>query len=88
MQPIQRKYIAYQTLHAICYLHKSKLIHRDVKPSNILIDTNCDIKICDFGLCRIKQENPQETDQNIITEYVASRWYRPPEILLGFTPCN
>lgn len=78
MQPIQRKYIAYQILQAISYLHKSKLIHRDVKPSNILIDTNCDIKICDFGLCRIKQENPNEADQNIITEYVASRWYRPP----------
>lgn len=55
MQPIQRKYIAYQILQAINYLHKSKLIHRDVKPSNILIDTNCDIKVCDFGLCRIKQ---------------------------------
>lgn len=59
MQPIQRKYITYQILQGIAYLHKSKLIHRDVKPSNILIDTNCDIKICDFGLCRIKQENPQ-----------------------------
>lgn len=55
MQPIQRKYIAYQILQGISYLHKSKLIHRDVKPSNILIDVNCDIKICDFGLCRIKQ---------------------------------
>ena len=53
---IHRKYIVYQILHGILYLHKSKLIHRDIKPSNILIDINVDIKICDFGLCRLKTE--------------------------------
>ena len=60
LQSIQRKYIAYQILQGLSYLHKSKLIHRDIKPSNILIDANCEIKICDFGLCRLKEDTIKE----------------------------
>ena len=44
-----------QALYGLSYAHRQNVVHRDIKPSNILIDTNCDIKICDFGLCRIKQ---------------------------------
>jgi p38 MAP kinase len=56
------------------YIHSAGVIHRDLKPSNILINENCDLKICDFGLARI--QNPQ------MTGYVATRYYRAPEIML------
>jgi len=49
-------------------------VHRDLKPSNILINENCDLKICDFGLARI--QDPQ------MTGYVSTRYYRAPEIML------
>ena len=50
------------------------MVHRDLKPSNILINENCDLKICDFGLARI--QDPQ------MTGYVSTRYYRAPEIML------
>lgn len=57
-----------------------------LQPSNILLDSDCFVKICDFGLARslsqIKQS--QEPGNNpALTEYVATRWYRAPEILLA-----
>jgi p38 MAP kinase len=50
------------------------VVHRDLKPSNILVNENCDLKICDFGLARI--QDPQ------MTGYVSTRYYRAPEIML------
>jgi serine/threonine protein kinase len=47
-----RKYILYQIAKAIHYIHEAGLIHRDLKPSNILINEECDAKVCDFGLVR------------------------------------
>ncbi len=54
LQPIQRKYIAYRLLHGIAFLHRCGLVHRDIKPSNILLNSQLDIKICDFGMARLK----------------------------------
>ena len=69
------KFIAYQLLRALKYIHSAELLHRDVKPSNILIDDSCYIKICDFGLCR----SIDETFGNLeLTDYVMTRWYRAP----------
>jgi mitogen-activated protein kinase 1/3 len=48
------------------------------KPSNILLNKNCDLKICDFGLARASGEG----NNNMMTEYVVTRWYRAPEIIL------
>ena len=61
---------------ALKYLHTGYVIHRDLKPSNILVNSNCTVKLCDFGLVRslssLNDNNP------ILTEGVATRWYRAP----------
>lgn len=62
------------------YIHSGGLIHRDLKPSNILIDSECKIKLADFGLARLATDIDEFT---VMTDYVATRWYRSPEILLG-----
>lgn len=45
--------ILYNTLCALNYIHSAGVIHRDLKPSNILLDSHCNVKICDFGLARV-----------------------------------
>ena len=47
------KTLLYNQLCALKFLHSSNIIHRDIKPANILIDSNCGVKICDFGLARV-----------------------------------
>lgn len=75
------QYFAYQIFRGLKSIHSANVIHRDLKPSNILVNYNCDVKICDFGLARIVgSENSQAESK--LTEYVATRWYRAPEIML------
>ena len=57
-------------------------VHRDLKPSNLLLNANCDLKICDFGLARAL--GPADDQSSFLTEYVATRWYRAPEVLLSW----
>ncbi|CDO94661.1 unnamed protein product [Kluyveromyces dobzhanskii CBS 2104] len=108
------QYFIYQTLRALKVLHGSNVIHRDLKPSNLLLNSNCDLKICDFGLARIVSgratngDMDDDTDADAdgpvgngngndkarsaanggnaavsgMTEYVATRWYRAPEVML------
>lgn len=71
------QYFTYQILRALKYMHSAQVLHRDLKPSNVLLNSNCDLKICDFGLARGIHE---ESD---LTEYVVTRWYRAPEIMLS-----
>jgi serine/threonine protein kinase len=61
-------------------------VHRDLKPANLLVNANCDLKVCDFGLARsVKVSGAQGgKDVGMMTEYVATRWYRAPEIMLSF----
>mmetsp|Transcript_7050 Transcript_7050/g.26431 ORF Transcript_7050/g.26431 Transcript_7050/m.26431 type:complete len:409 (-) Transcript_7050:637-1863(-) len=73
------QYFMYQILCGVKYVHSADVLHRDLKPANILINSNCDIKICDLGLA-VKED---ATFQNIKTNYVVTRWYRAPELLLG-----
>lgn len=68
------QYFVYQMLRGLKYVHSAGVIHRDLKPSNILVNENCDLKICDFGLARIQDAQ--------MTGYVSTRYYRAPEIML------
>lgn len=74
-------YFLYQILRGLKYIHSANVLHRDLKPSNLLINGNCDLKICDFGLARVA--DPELDDAGLLTEYVATRWYRAPEIMLN-----
>ncbi|TDL15308.1 mitogen-activated protein kinase [Rickenella mellea] len=79
------QYFIYQTLRALKALHSADVIHRDLKPSNLLLNANCDLRVCDFGLARsVKTAEPSGTATGFMTEYVATRWYRAPEIMLTF----
>ena len=81
---IHKQFITYQILRALKYIHSGQVIHRDIKPSNILLNSDCSVKICDFGLARsVSHSNAAQFP--IMTDYVATRWYRAPEILLGAT---
>lgn len=72
------QYFMYQALRALKFIHSANVIHRDLKPSNLLLNSDCGLKICDFGLARgIK--GPQK--DNDLTEYVVTRWYRAPEVM-------
>jgi cyclin-dependent kinase-like len=73
---IQR--ISWQILQGVDYCHRNGVIHRDVKPENILICKNGVVKLCDFGFAR-NLTGPG----GHYTDYVATRWYRSPELLVG-----
>ena len=73
----------YQMCKAVSYLHKNNMIHRDVKPENLLIDENLNLKLCDFGFARKIKLNKQNNNVDTMTDYVATRWYRSPELLLS-----
>jgi serine/threonine protein kinase len=70
------QYFMYQLLKSLKYIHSAGIIHRDLKPGNLLVNANCDLSVCDFGLAR-SSEGQQ------LTEYVVTRWYRAPELLLS-----
>jgi len=74
-------YFLYQILRGLKYIHSANVLHRDLKPSNLLLNTTCDLKICDFGLARVA--DPEHDHTGFLTEYVATRWYRAPEIMLN-----
>ncbi|XP_051872985.1 mitogen-activated protein kinase 15 isoform X3 [Pristis pectinata] len=83
LKDIHIRYILYQLLKATKFIHSGNVIHRDQKPSNILLDADCFVKLCDFGLARCINQIQEEQGNPALTEYVATRWYRAPEILLA-----
>ena len=92
----QVKFIIYQIMRGLKYIHSAGIIHRywsplslpqseysprrDLKPSNLAVNEDCDLKILDFGLAR-----PTDAE---MTGYVATRWYRAPEIMLNWMHYN
>ena len=60
---------------SLSYLHTKKIVHRDVKTENILLDANGTAKIADFGVARIEAQNPSE-----MTGGVGTPWYMAPEV--------
>ncbi|XP_076896425.1 mitogen-activated protein kinase 20-like isoform X2 [Bidens hawaiensis] len=77
-----RRFFLYQMLRALKYMHTANVYHRDLKPKNILANANCKLKICDFGLARAAFTDTPTT--LFWTDYVATRWYRAPELCGSF----
>jgi glycogen synthase kinase 3 beta len=72
------KLYAYQLVRSIAYIHAVGICHRDIKPQNVLADTNLHIlKLCDFGSA--KKLIPGEPN----VSYICSRYYRAPELIFG-----
>lgn len=61
-------------------MHGARIIHRDLKPSNIAVNSDVELRIIDFGLARQKND--------LMTGYVATRWYRAPEVMLNWMHYN
>ncbi|RKO94901.1 Pkinase-domain-containing protein, partial [Caulochytrium protostelioides] len=77
------QYFIYQICRGLKYIHSAQVLHRDLKPGNLLVNADCELKICDFGLARGFSAQP-DSHAGFMTEYVATRWYRAPEIMLSF----
>ncbi|OQV16627.1 Cyclin-dependent kinase 9 [Hypsibius exemplaris] len=83
------KTIMKQLLEGLFYIHAGKVLHRDMKTSNILLNKEGILKIADFGLARSFSQMGTKEKPNRFTNRVVTLWYRPPELLLGdrnYTP--
>jgi mitogen-activated protein kinase 15 len=86
LEDVHKQYIIYQLLRTLKYLHSAEILHRDMKPSNLLLNSDCLMKVADFGLARsILSLSSEQAAKPVLTDYIATRWYRAPEILLGST---
>lgn len=69
-------YIAFQILLALNHIHSQNICHRDLKPENIMVDESWGVKILDFGLANLIQNQS-------LTEIVGTPYYVAPEVLTG-----
>mmetsp|Transcript_70083 Transcript_70083/g.182486 ORF Transcript_70083/g.182486 Transcript_70083/m.182486 type:complete len:417 (-) Transcript_70083:393-1643(-) len=79
--------LLYNLLLGLNYLHSAGIWHRDLKPANCLVNEDCSVKICDFGLsvatCQsLNARDEQLAERRHLTGHVVSRWYRAPELIL------
>nr|CAB3229404.1 negative regulator of the PHO system [Phallusia mammillata] len=68
----------YQLLRGLSFCHKQRILHRDIKPQNLLLSEVGELKLADFGLARAKS-----IPTNTYSHEVVTLWYRPPDVLLG-----
>ncbi|XP_065160379.1 cyclin-dependent kinase 14 isoform X2 [Atheta coriaria] len=80
LDPRNVRLFLFQLLRGLSYCHARRVLHRDVKPQNLLISEIGELKLADFGLARAKSV-PSHTYSN----EVVTLWYRPPDVLLGST---
>lgn len=88
IEDVHIQYFTYQILKALKYMHSAQVMHRDLKPSNILVNANCELKICDFGLSRGFNRSSGSATNDELTEYVVTRWYRAPEVMTSCSEYN
>ncbi|PXF48943.1 Mitogen-activated protein kinase 16 [Gracilariopsis chorda] len=81
LSPLHIQYFMFQLMRGLYFLHSAGVFHRDLKPNNILIDQDCSLRICDFGLARANFD--KAPDKALWTDYVATRWYRAPELIMS-----
>ncbi|CAG7862066.1 unnamed protein product [Brassica rapa] len=82
LTPQHHQFFLYQLLRGLKFMHSAHVFHRDLKPKNILANADCKIKICDLGLARVSfTDSPSAV---FWTDYVATRWYRAPELCGSF----
>ncbi|KAL4560644.1 hypothetical protein LXL04_032797 [Taraxacum kok-saghyz] len=82
LTPEHCRFFLYQLLRGLKYMHSANVFHRDLKPKNILVNADCKLKICDFGIARVVfNDTPTAV---CWTDYVATRWYRAPELCGSF----
>jgi serine/threonine protein kinase len=79
LAPDRIKDLMWQLLCGIDFLHSHRIVHRDIKPQNVLLGRDSCLKLADFGLARIYDFNA------LLTSTVVTLWYRAPEVLLGTT---
>ncbi|KAK8853073.1 hypothetical protein IAR55_003774 [Kwoniella newhampshirensis] len=81
LSPANIKSLNYQMLSGLAYLHDRGILHRDMKGSNILLNSSGELKLADFGLARMYSKRHRDD----YTNRVITLWYRSPELLLGET---
>ncbi|XP_023229424.1 cyclin-dependent kinase 14-like [Centruroides sculpturatus] len=80
LHPKNIKLFLFQLLRGLAYCHDRHVLHRDLKPQNLLISELGELKLADFGLARAKSVPSRTYSHEVVT-----LWYRPPDVLLGST---